>query len=199
MPAALRTVQIVAGAVLCAGLAACQQAEQAPVEAQRIELDAVRKDARQPLASPDTKGAKWIVSANGRAINFAAEGQPAWLTLECRLKDDPPLLRIIRHAEARPGEKALFPVIGNGTIARFKLDAALDDGEWRWQAAVPADDALLEVFTGARELEATLPGAGSLLIGGSRIPGQFIAWCRASGASPAPKDEDKAEGANEAE
>ena len=32
----------------------------------------------------------------------------------------------------------MFPVIGNGTISRFKADAALEDGEWRWQATVPA-------------------------------------------------------------
>jgi len=174
-------------------LAACRQAEQAPVEGQRIELDEVRKEARRPIASPDTEGARWTVSANGQAIGFAAEGQAPWLTLECRLKDHPPQVTIIRHAPARPGEKALFPVIGNGTIARFKLDAALTDGEWRWQGAVPADDALLEVFTGARALEATLPGAGSLLIEGSRIPGQFIAWCRAGGAVAAAVGEEQAE------
>jgi hypothetical protein len=32
---------------------------------------------------------------------------------------------------------------------------------------------LLDVFTGPRELEATLPGGGTLLIAGSRIPGEF--------------------------
>jgi hypothetical protein len=35
------------------------------------------------------------------------------------------------------------------------------------------------VFTGRRDLEATLPGAGTLLIAGSGIPGEFVRWCRA--------------------
>jgi hypothetical protein len=47
--------------------------------------------------------------------------------------------------------------------------------------ALPASDPSLDVFTGPRELEATLPGGGSLLIAGSRIPASFVTWCRAGG------------------
>ena len=161
-------------------LVACDRAEE-PVDPQRISLDAARGEAREPLASPDTDDARWTVAPNGQAVAFGNAGERPFLSLACRVKDDPPTIRVIRHAEARPGEKALFPVIGNGTISRFKADAALEDDEWRWQAVVPADDALLEVFTGAREIEATLPGAGSLIISGSRVPGEFIAWCRRGG------------------
>ena len=162
-------------------LVACDRAEE-PVDPQRISLDAARGEAREPLASPDTDDARWTVAPDGQAVAFGNAGERPFLSLACRVKDDPPTIRVIRHAEARPGEKALFPVIGNGTISRFKADAALEDDEWRWQAVVPADDALLEVFTGAREIEATLPGAGSLIISGSRVPGEFIAWCRRGGA-----------------
>jgi len=193
MPPSRHRIPVLAALIAIPLLAACRQAEQAPVEGQRIALDDVRKEARQPLASPDTKGAGWTVSANGQAIDFGRNGAPPLLTLSCRLRENPPQIRIIRHAPARPGEKALFPVLGNGTIARFKLDAALGDGEWRWEGSVPADDALLEVFTGARELEATLPGAGSLLIEGSRIPGEFISWCRAGGAVRAAEKKEDAE------
>ena len=179
-------------------LVACDRAEE-PVDPQRISLDAARGEAREPLASPDTDDARWTVAPDGQAVAFGNAGERPFLSLACRVKDDPPTIRVIRHAEARPGEKALFPVLGNGTISRFKADAALEDGEWRWQATVPADDALLEVFTGAREIEATLPGAGSLIISGSRVPGEFIAWCRRGGAvSEAVTEESTAEAEAEA-
>ena len=179
-------------------LVACDRAEE-PVDPQRISLDAARGEAREPLASPDTDDARWTVAPNGQAVAFGNAGERPFLSLACRVKDDPPTIRVIRHAEAGPGEKALFPVIGNGTISRFKADAALEDDEWRWQAVVPADDALLEVFTGAREIEATLPGAGSLIISGSRVPGEFIAWCRRGGAvSEAVTEERTAEAEAEA-
>ena len=179
-------------------LVACDRAEE-PVDPQRISLDAARGEAREPLASPDTDDARWTVAPDGQAVAFGNAGERPFLSLACRVKDDPPTIRVIRHAEARPGEKALFPVIGNCTISRFKADAALEDDEWRWQAIVPAEDPLLEVFTGAREIEATLPGAGSLIISGSRVPGEFIAWCRRGGAvSEAVTEERTAEAEAEA-
>ena len=109
------------------------------------------------------------------------------------MRKTPAQLRIVRHVAARPGEKALLPVIGNGTISRFKVDATLADGEWRWQGALPASDPSLDVFTGPRELEATLPGGGSLLIPGSRIPGEFVNWCRAGGRVQRVEAAEKAE------
>lgn len=166
---------------LSLAVAACDGSADAPVRGQRIALEDARGKVRAPLASPDTENAAWTVAPNGQAVQFGNPGAAPFLTLSCRIKDSPPRIRIIRHARARPGEKALFPVLGNGTIARFKVDATLADDEWRWEGAVPADDPLLEVFTGARDIEATLPGAGTLAIGGSRIPGEFIGWCRAGG------------------
>lgn len=170
--------------LLLTALAACGQDE--PQQAQRVSLDEARHVPAAPISSPDTKAAGWTVSKNGQAILFGNAGQPPLLTLECRLRDNPVGLRIIRHAAARPGEKALFPVIGNGLIARFKLDAGLHDGEWRWEGALPASDPSLDVFTRGGDMEATLPGAGSLLIKGSRIPGEFVTWCRSGGKTAQP-------------
>jgi hypothetical protein len=174
-----------ARALLCLSLsisvAGCDGTADAPVQGQRIALEDARAKVRAPLASPETDNAAWTVAANGQAVQFGNPGTAPFLTLSCRIKENPPRIRIIRHAQARPGEKALFPVLGNGTIARFKVDATLTDNEWRWEGAVPADDPLLEVFTGGRDIEATMPGAGTLAIGGSRIPGEFIGWCRAGG------------------
>ena len=173
-------------------LAACGRAEE-PVDAQRISLEDARAEIREPLPSPDTESAAWTVATDGQAIRFGNEGERPFLSLACRVRDDPPTITVIRHAPARPGEKALFPVIGNGTISRFKVDAGLADNEWRWAGTVPADDALLEVFTGPREIEATLPGAGTVRVAGSRIPGEFIAWCRQGGGVAQAVAEEQAE------
>lgn len=174
--------------------AACQS-EPEPVQAQRFSLDEARAKVAEPLGSPDTRGAAWRVSRTGQAIEFGQSGTSPWLTLACGLRSTPATLTIVRHVAARPGQKALLPVLGNGTIARFKVDAALADGEWRWQGTLQASDPQLDVFTGPRELEATLPGGGTLLIAGSRIPGEFVNWCRAGGQAPRGDATEQAEAA----
>jgi hypothetical protein len=173
--------------VLLLFLAACGRGEEAPVAAQRFSLDAARHVPETPAGSPDTRGAVWTVAANGQAIDFGEPGQAPLLSLACDLRATPVQLRIVRHVLGRPGEKALFPVIGNGTVSRFKVDAALRDGEWRWEGALPASDPQLDVFTGPLEIEATLPGGGTLTIAGSRIPGEFVNWCRAGGNAAPPE------------
>jgi len=164
-----------------AALAACDGEPEEPMQAQRISLDDARAKVAEPALSPDTKGAAWAVTEDGRAIDFGLTGGGPLLTLSCNLRDKPATLTLVRHTASRPGQKALLPVIGNGTISRFAVDAALADGEWRWEGRFAATDPQLDVFTGPRELEATLPGGGTLLIGGSRIPGEFVNWCRAGG------------------
>ena len=175
---------------------------------QRIDLkDAHPKPIVVPMESPDTSAATWNVAASGQAVNFGAAGQPALLSLECRLQSNPPELAIVRHAPAKPGLSALFPVIGNGVRSRFLIDAVLHEdaqaetGEWRWEATLPADDPQLDVFTGPRAITATLPGAGMLEIAGSRIPGEFVEWCRKGGAVTRAEEketDDAAENADEA-
>jgi hypothetical protein len=155
------------------------------VEGQRISLSEVPSGGEEPLPSPDTKDSSWAVSQTGQAINFGNPAAKPFLSLACSVKTGQPQMTIIRHAPARPGEKALFPVIGGGIISRFKVDAALADNEWRWQGTLPADDPLLEVFEGAHDLEATLPGGGTVKVKASAIPGQFVTWCRAGGKAPA--------------
>ena len=171
----------VAALILLSFLAACGEGGDAPVQAQRISLEDARAKVAEPLLSPDTKGAGWSVSADQRAIAFGRPGAAPFLTLACNLRQAPATLTIVRHVRTRPGQKALFPVIGNGKISRFKVDAALSEGEWRWEGVLPASDAQFDVFTGPGELQATLPGGGTLLIEGSRVPGEFVTWCRAGG------------------
>lgn len=166
--------------VLLCSVAACDGGDE-PVQAQRISLDQSRAAPAQPAVSPDTSTASWKVSADGQAVDFGEPDQRPLLTLACRLREQPAQFTIIRHVGAKPGQKALFPVLGNGMVSRFKLDAKLGSGRWRWEGTLPASDPMLEVFMGPRELEATLPGGGTLLIDGSRIPGEFVNWCRAGG------------------
>jgi hypothetical protein len=166
-----------AGVLLVVPLASCQRAEQEPVQAQRIAFDEVPSQGEEPLPSPDTKNASWSASANGLALNFGNPGRPPLVSLECDPAAGAPQVIVIRHAPTRAGEKALFPIIGNGKISRFAVDASHVGDEWRWQGAIPADDPLLDVFLGSRALEATLPGGGTVKIEGSDAPGQFISSC----------------------
>lgn len=166
-------------------LAACdQQAEPPRDDVQRVSLQDM--EPRQAVAdpSPDTSAANWTVATNGQAIRFGNENEPPLLTMACNVDAQPPEMVIIRHARALPGQGALFPVLGNGMTSRFMVDARLGDNEWHWEARLPANDPQLDVFAGPRDLVATLPGRGSLEIAGSRIPGEFLEWCRVGGQTP---------------
>ena len=165
-------------------LAACGSGDGSPApvpEAQRVDLEQVRRAADDPVPSPNTTDAVWTVTDDGQTITFARPDSDPLISLGCLLRDDPPQVTIVRHLPARPGQSALLPVIGNGMISRFPVDAVLERGAWRWQGAFAADDPRLDAFTGPREIEATLPGGGTVQIGGSRVPGEFIRWCRARG------------------
>lgn len=161
-------------------LTACDRATPAPV--QRVDMATQQRSLPQVMEqSPDTSAGFWSVAESGHAIRFGNEGEPPLLTLDCKLGADEPQLDIIRHAPASPGLTAIFPIIGNGVRSRFMADAVLAEDEWRWEASVAAEDSRLDVFTGTRQVLATLPGRGMLDIHGSRIPGEFITWCRAGG------------------
>lgn len=167
-------------------LTACdRQDEPAREDIQRVSLEDMAPRQAQADPSPDTSAASWSVAENGQAIRFGNVGEPPLLTLSCSLDGQPPQLVIIRHARALPGQGALFPVMGNGMTSRFMVDATLGENEWHWEARLPASDPQLDVFAGPRDIVATLPGRGSLEIAGSRIPGEFLEWCRLGGrASP---------------
>ncbi|MWV28572.1 hypothetical protein [Aurantiacibacter rhizosphaerae] len=167
-------------------LAACEaQAPVAQEEVQRVPLSQGASSLATAEPSPDVSNAIWTVADDGKAIRFGDDGAPPLLTLGCDVTTAPPELIIIRHAKAYPGQSALFPIIGNGVNSRFKVDAVLgetgDGSKWHWEARLPADDPQLEVFSGTRDIIATLPGRGTLEIGGGRIAGEFLDWCRSAG------------------
>jgi hypothetical protein len=170
---------------LLLALSACQQ-QPAP-QAQRIALDQAGQSTERALPSPDTARAVWTVSTNGKAIHFGNRGAQPWLTLDCRLEDRAhPQLAVIRHAPAFPGQTALFAVLGNGYVSRLPASATLAEGEWRWEASLPAADRQWNLFIGTGDMRATLPGKGAIEMPANPIPGEFVTWCRAGGrAAPA--------------
>jgi hypothetical protein len=167
-----------------------RQPEPAP-EATFSEAQSATELALNP--SPDSSGAKWSIAADGHGIDFGRPAATPLLSLTCQISKNnaAPQLTVIRHARSEPGAKALFAVLGNGIESRLKLDAALAGKEgWRWEGRYPAAAPELDVFTGQRDIEATLPGGGMLAIAGSGLPREFIDWCRRSGkraSSPTPR------------
>lgn len=162
---------------------ACGPAPAPPADTpERVTLEGTLAAAQdRPLPSPDTSAASWTVDETGQSIHFGDDDAPPLLTLDCQLEPGLPRMAVIRHASALPGQTALFPIYGNGMRTRLLADARLAEGEWRWEAVLPAGDPQLDVFAGPRDLVATLPGKGMLEIRGSRIPGEFVEWCRAGG------------------
>ena len=189
--------QVRAALALTLLLAACGERGE-PV--QRVELRDDGSARPQVMGrSPDTSQARWVVWTGvdhdhvmpGRSVmllHYGNDGEPPLLTLACD-PAAPATLTIIRHAPALPGQTALFPVIGNGERSRFPVDATRLDGQWHWQATLPVSDSRWNVFSGSRQLLATLPGGGTLDIAGSRMPGAFVAWCRDEIAT-LPREED---------
>lgn len=171
---------------------ACEPADTPAPQPERVALDEVREARGEASPSPDTTNARWSVAPGEQAIAFGNEGASPFLTLECDLEADPIEMVIIRHADAFPGQSALFPFVGNGMRSRFLADAVLHESgegrEWRWEARLPASDPQFDVFEGTRDFTATLPGHGMLEIGGSRMPGEFLAWCRAGGEVDQPEE-----------
>jgi hypothetical protein len=186
MPPTVRNTATVATALLLTTLVACHGAEREPMQAQRIAFDKIPTQSEEPLLSPDTKDASWSLAGNGQTLDFGNPSARPFVSLACNPAPAPAQVTIIRHAPAHAGEKALFPVIGNGKISRFAVEAKRVGGEWRWQGTLPADDPQLDVFAGPNRLEATLPGGGTVKIEGSSAPGQFIARCRERAAAPTP-------------
>jgi len=163
-------------------LSACGSEDPTPAHSQRITLDRPGAPPQTFAIETETDAMAWQVRPDGRSLAWGPPGGAPQLTLECMLSDEAePQISIIRHVAAPPGAQAFFAVLGNGMAARMKVEAALSDSEWRWEGSYPASAAQLDVFTGPRDITATLPGGGMLEIAGSDLPRQFVQWCRNGG------------------
>lgn len=152
---------------------------------ERTRLPERRSAPAAPLASPDTEGAVWAPAANDGRLLYGLPGQPPLFAMECLADELPPRLQLTRYAPADARAKAMLALIGNGHIARVGVDAVQVGNLWLWQGQVAAQDAALDGLLGARGIEATIPGAGSMMLNPNPLPGDLIARCRAASAPPA--------------
>ncbi|MBD3730490.1 MAG: hypothetical protein IE933_12370 [Sphingomonadales bacterium] len=152
------------------------------------EEAANKRDAPStPIESPDVSRAIWAESGQGARLLYGNPGELPLLVLSCEGSREAPVLRIIREAPADKGAKALFALIGNGHAERLPVDASWTGKRWLWEASFAAADPRMEVFDGPREVEATLPGGGTLVLKPSPLPGAFLHYCRGDAVSAAPE------------
>lgn len=149
-----------------------------------------------PIASPDTTGAVWAPSpTNALRLVYGKPGERVLFALECARRDAGPVLAYTRFASADPHAKAVLALIGNGHVARLKIDAARAGAGWLWRGSEPALSESFEGLTGGRQVEATVPGAGSLILNPSPLPGALILRCRSQAPPAAPASAPAAGGA----
>jgi hypothetical protein len=132
----------------------------------------------EPIRSPDTEGAVWAATDNADRLLYGKPGERPFFALECTGQGGLPLVAYTRFAKADPHAKAILALIGNGHVSRLKIDATERGDVWRWEGAVEAEDPALDVLTGTRQVEATVPGAGSLILHPSALPGELVERCR---------------------
>lgn len=139
-----------------------------------------REAPSPPILTPDTTGAVWAPSpANPLRLVYGKPGQRVLFALECVQGPREPRLEYTRFAAADPRAKAILALIGNGHVSRLMIDAEQEGGRWLWKGSEPATSPHFEGLTGGRQIEATVPGAGSLILNPSQAPGELIDRCRA--------------------
>lgn len=141
---------------------------------------AARETPLPPIDSPDTKGAAWVATpGNPERLVYGKPGERVLFALACTGAAMAPTLTYTRFERADPQAKAVLALIGNGHVARLKIDATRKGTSWLWQGSEPAASLNFEGLTGGRQVEATVPGAGSLILNPSPLPGELIQRCRA--------------------
>ena len=171
-------------------LGACSQSQGRQVASGTSDSYPARLALSGPAPLPDSAplqpdGATWQPA--GATLVFGLPGQHPLLSLSCEHdRAGAASLRLVRTTRAENGAKALLALIGNGRIARLPLDAIQPGETGQWQGLLPAADPRLDVLRGSHEIEATLPGGGTLKLTGSGEPGRLLDACRASDTAPAP-------------
>ena len=144
----------------------------------RTEVSDERTRPSEPVDSPDTEGAAWAQGQSGRLL-YGKPGQAPLFSLAC----EDGTLAFTRYERADANAKAVLALIGNGHVERLWIDAEQEGAEenspWVWRGRLPADDPRLEVLTGRNRVEATVPGAGSVMLNASQRPAEFITACAA--------------------
>ena len=174
--------------ILCAGvllLAACKPEASESHAARQAPEPAVTM-ASEGLPSPDTQGAVWAPAGEQRLV-YGKPGEAPLMTLACS-DGNVVIERLVRADE---GAKGVLAMIGNAHVVRLFVDAEpvddSPDAQHRWIGRFDAANGDLDVLSGTGQVEATIPGAGSVILNPSGLPGELIAACRSPGlpASPA--------------
>lgn len=165
-------------------VAACDSTPETPVA--RAPIGGSAKGPSEPIDSPDVTGARWVATdADPDRLLYGKPGESPLLALACTADANGPVIAYARFAHADPGAQAMFALIGNRRVERLFVDATRQGTASLWAGQVPARDPRLAVLEGPGEVEATIPGAGSVKLHGSPLPGALIERCRAT-AEPTP-------------
>lgn len=153
---------------------------------QRARIGGAAQGPSEPIDTPDTEGAIWAPAGQGQRLLYGKPGARPLFALECvtDTSSGMPLVAYTRFAQADPQAQAILALIGNGHVSRLMIDAAQVGEAWRWEGSVAADDQRLDVLTGRRSVEATVPGAGSIILNTSALPGELVEACRAQTPPP---------------
>jgi hypothetical protein len=145
---------------------------------QRIDLAANDDRPHVEPTSPQVEGAIWAGSGGPERIVFGKPGQPPFLALACIGTGGDRAVELTRFAQTDPHAKGMMALVGNGHVERLKIDAEWNGRGWLWRGRYRPSDTRLDALTGTRQLELTIPGAGTLVLEGKNDPGQLIELCR---------------------
>ena len=147
---------------------------------ERARIGGPTEGPSEPIDTPDTEGAIWAPAMAGERLLYGKPGAPPLFALECvtDTSSGTPTIAYTRFAQADPRAKAILALIGNGHVSRLMIDAKQIGDAWRWEGSVAAEDQRLDALTGARSVEATVPGAGSIILNASALPGELVESCR---------------------
>lgn len=148
--------------------------------AERQQRGPIVKGPSDPQESPETSDAIWSQSATELRLIYGNPGEPPLLALACDTSSDPQQLRLTRFALADEGAQAFLALIGNGHVARVPVDAVETPQGFVWQGYADPSDRRMEVFSGARAVTATVPGAGTVTLNASALTAELLEQCEAT-------------------
>lgn len=176
-PSSLSRLKAVCSVLSVIAVAACKPPA-ADEYVERIAIDDRREAPTIPVDTPDTEGAIWADSAQAGRMLYGKPGEPAIFALGCETVDGSKVIHITRFIAVDPHAKALMALIGNGHTARLPVDSTWNGKVWLWEGVYDPANADLDALTGPRKVEATVPGAGSVVLNPSPRPAQLIDRCR---------------------
>lgn len=168
-------------------LAACQPPAADDYLERGLAKDALPQ-ASEPIPSPDTTDAIWAPAQQQGRLLFGVPGQTPLLAMQCEGAGDQAKLTFTRFIRADREAQAMMALVGNFHALRLPVDSSWNGRAWLWQGSVPADHPDLEALTGTREVEATVPGAGTLVMAASPLTRELVDACRGSVEPIAPAE-----------